>query len=148
MSKNFRGLLWWGVWCIVLVAIDQLLKYFVFRSPTLRFPIVLFDNNKFAFSWPVPTAVEYIIYGAVLALCIWYCSRSYKKFSMAEKVGWLLVYAGAASNIGERLVRGSVRDYLYIYHGIFNLADFYILFGIFLLLIASRPPVSHQPRRM
>jgi lipoprotein signal peptidase len=36
--------------------------------------------------------------------------------------------------VGERIVLGYVRDYLYIFGGILNAADFMIIVGILLLL--------------
>ena len=53
----------------------------------------------------------------------------------------VLTFAGALSNVVERIVLGSVRDFIYIifYHwvGVYNLADGYIIAGIILLLLRS-----------
>ena len=60
----------------------------------------------------------------------------------AHKLAWALVLAGGASNIIERIIMGSVRDFIYIHWrnltGIYNLADFYIIVGVLVLLVAPR----------
>jgi lipoprotein signal peptidase len=52
-----------------------------------------------------------------------------------------MIFAGAASNIGERILLGYVRDFIYIslykWTGVYNAADGYIILGIVLLLIKS-----------
>jgi lipoprotein signal peptidase len=57
-----------------------------------------------------------------------------------SRFAWALIVAGAVSNIGERLLLGSVRDYIRLSTGIFNLADGYILMGMFILLWVSHTP--------
>jgi lipoprotein signal peptidase len=53
--------------------------------------------------------------------------------------GWaLLVLAGGVSNFAERVVRGSVRDFIPLADGVLNIADFYILTGAVLLLWVFR----------
>ena len=55
---------------------------------------------------------------------------------------WMLIFAGAASNIGERILLGYVRDFIYItfykWTGVYNAADFYILIGIVILLFVNK----------
>jgi lipoprotein signal peptidase len=48
-----------------------------------------------------------------------------------------LILAGAVSNVGERTIFGFVRDWVYIYTGVFNLADGYIILGIIILFFYS-----------
>lgn len=53
---------------------------------------------------------------------------------LKRKLAWTLVFAGAISNVTERVVLGYVRDFIFIFGGILNLADLYILGGVFILL--------------
>jgi len=59
----------------------------------------------------------------------------------AEAIGLALVFAGGASNLVDRLWRGTVIDFLNVgvgplRTGIFNVADMAVLFGIALFLVA------------
>ena len=96
----------------------------------------VFNNSQFAFSLPVPEVLMYVIYGVILVGIVYYIFRNYRSFNSAASIAWTFIVAGAVCNICERLVLGHVRDFLYIFMGIFNFADFYILAGIIVLLIA------------
>lgn len=109
----------------ILVFVDQLSKYRAVR---------VFYNAAFAFSLPVPVWLIYVIYFFLLLAMTAYCAKHYARFDSAQILGWTLIFAGAFSNIGERLVLGFVRDWIYILSGVFNLADGYIIAGIILLL--------------
>jgi lipoprotein signal peptidase len=117
---------------LVLLLLDQLVKHFV-ASPFL--------NYNFAFSLPVPVLLMYIIYFVVIAAMVYYVSKNHKAFSFFSKLAWTLIFAGAASNIGERIVLGHVRDFIYIsfykWTGVYNLADGYIIVGIILLFLKN-----------
>jgi signal peptidase II len=130
---------------IILIVIDQLVKYIAFKNPqweVLRFlePLARqenFRNYLFAFSLPIPQWLIFIVYGAVLYLIFQYLSRQYYSLNRNEKIAWVLVVAGALSNIGERIILGYVRDFIYIATGIFNIADLYILLGIIVLVTSA-----------
>ncbi len=117
-----------------LVLADQMAKLFAHS---------VFKNSKFAFSLPLPIALIYFIYGLVLLGMIIYTVGDYKSFSETTKTAWVFIFAGAVSNIGERIILGYVRDFIYIsfyrWTGIYNLADGYIILGILLLLFSTRP---------
>lgn len=114
----------------LLVIFDQASKHYAAR---------IFYNHQFAFSLPLPVWMMYLIYAAAILGIIIYCAKNYGQFNAAEFAAWLLVFTGAALNVGERLWLGSVRDFIYIHFyrwvGVYNLADFYILGGLVLLLI-------------
>ncbi len=125
-QKNARSILGKGVFLLFgLILIDQFSKIF---------PKTIFLNNNFAFSLPVPVVLMYLIYALVLFFMGRHIWKNFKTFSLKELTAWNLIFAGALSNIGERIVLGYVRDWIYIYNGIFNLADGYIIVGIILLL--------------
>lgn len=115
---------------VALILLDQLAKHFSHN---------IFFNSQFAFSLPVPSWLMYGIYALVLVAMIVYCLDHYRQFTGAQATAWVMIFAGAVSNIGERLVLGYVRDFIHLYFyrwvGVYNLADFYILGGVALLLI-------------
>jgi lipoprotein signal peptidase len=100
----------------------------------------IFRNYNFAFSVTLPVWLMYVYYFLILIVIGWYVRSRYRTFSGQEKIAWVLISAGALSNIGERLVLGYVRDFIYFGSGVFNIADFYILLGIGLLLF--RPKIA------
>lgn len=147
IKKINRGNYFWCAFVFfVLIFLDQVTKYFAFHTNffatlNLFWPLVgkqNFLNSNFAFSLPLPGWLMYLIYFCVFSLMLVYVVNHFKIFSSKQFVAWTFVFAGAISNIGERILFGSVRDFIYIYHGIFNVADFYIFFGIMLLLIKNK----------
>lgn len=145
-----RGSFVFLIFAAAAVAIDQWLKSLAFNT---NFGIVLnrfspvmakdnFKNYAFAFSWPLPAGLIYFIYAVVMLSLILYVGKNYKSFSWCVALAWMLIFAGAISNIGERIILGYVRDFIYIWHGIFNLADGYIIVGIILLIIKSENRIS------
>jgi lipoprotein signal peptidase len=113
----------------VLVVIDQLTKNFAKN---------IFENHKFAFSLPLPIWLIYIVYAIVLCAMIIYYAKNYQHFTNQQSLAWTLIFAGAASNILERVILGYVKDWIYILTGIFNFADGYIIAGMLLLLFQSK----------
>jgi signal peptidase II len=130
---------------IALVGIDQLTKYLAFQGSFGNFLNALkpsikkfhYFNHNFAFSLPVPVGLMYLIYAAILFAIIRYLVKNWISISSSAKTAWLLIMAGAISNIGERILLGYVRDFVYILSGIFNLADGYIIAGVAMLLAKS-----------
>jgi lipoprotein signal peptidase len=119
------------VFCAALL-LDQLTKHFAPRP---------FLNYNFAFSLPVPVALIYVIYFLIMAAMVYYVAKNRRAFNFSSKFAWTLIFAGAVSNIGERIVLGHVRDFIYItfykWTGVYNLADGYIIAGIILLILLS-----------
>jgi len=112
-----------------LVLADQLSKYFAKRiSP----------NHAFAFSLPLPVGIMYLIYALVLGGIIYYTWKNRENFSAPALLAWTLIFTGAICNVLERLVLGYVRDFIYItfsrWTGVYDLADFYIILGVLILL--------------
>ena len=134
-------------WFLSLIFLDQICKYLIFnfaREGVLAFlgrpfvGIILFYNQYFAFSLPFGSNLIYSIYFLVLTIIVVYLYFNFQKLSNYDYVGWLLVVAGAVSNIAERIISGRVQDFIYILSGIFNLADFYIILGLLILLFAKK----------
>lgn len=115
---------------ISLILFDQIVKYFAHN---------IFRNFAFAFSLPLPTWFMYSIYAVVILSMTYYIVKSYQNFSVLNKVAWILIFAGAISNIVERIFFGFVRDFIYItffkWTGVYNMADGFIILGIIILIL-------------
>ncbi len=107
------------------VAFDQIIKFLV-QNP--------FRNYDFAFSISLTLPLIYTIYFLVLAAVVIFIARQNSRLDNLQRFAWSLVLAGALSNVGERIALGYVRDYIYLFGGILNAADFMIIIGIMLLL--------------
>ena len=114
---------------LLLILIDQLAK---------RQAANIFYNANFAFSVPLPVWLMYVIYFTVLVSIVLYLRKNFHQLNLASWLAWLLIVAGAVANVGERIILGYVRDFIYVHvlnlTGIYNLADFYIIIGIILLV--------------
>ncbi len=115
---------------MLLIFIDQLTKNLAENK---------FLNFQFAFSLPVGAGVMFFLYALILVLILNYCLKHYSQFTKIEWLAWLAIFAGALSNIIERIVLGYVRDWIYILNGVLNLADFYIIAGVIILLVYNKP---------
>ncbi len=129
--KNNAPIFWpWGVFLFAIFAAADLLSKHLAHN--------VFRNYLFAFSLPVPEKLIYLIYVLVLAGMVYYLTKNYHKLSFVEKFAWLIIFTGAFLNIGERIILGYVRDFIYItfshWTGIYNVADFYIIIGIIVLI--------------
>ena len=119
---------WFGV-AVMLIAFDQLTKFFAERNHWR-----IFYNQNFAFSIPLPIYVMYAIYIAVLIFVLRLVIKQWNSLTALARFGWALVIAGGLSNIAERVVLGFVRDFIYIFTGVFNLADFFIITGLLIIV--------------
>lgn len=113
---------------LFLVVIDQVAKFYATN---------VFKNYNFAFSLPVPKILMYGIYAVVLFFALKYFLENYANYSRLSLFSWTLVFAGAFSNLIERIYLGYVRDFIYVWSGVLNFADFYIILGVLLLLLFS-----------
>jgi lipoprotein signal peptidase len=123
---------WFGI-TSALIVIDQLSKW-----AAVHLGWSIFYNDKFAFSLPLPLWVMYLIYAAVLVAITLYVRSAWQRFNHQHKVAWCFVYAGGLSNVVERIFKGSVIDFIPIFNGMLNLADFFIITGLILMLITQR----------
>jgi lipoprotein signal peptidase len=131
ISKNFSGRsalrssAIWSLAFFILIVVDQLVK--------LQFPP--FRNYGFAFGIPLSPWLMYFFYAVVVIILLAYFFRHRKEFSFSQNIAWLLIFAGSAANIGERIWLGYVRDFLYLPGGsVINVADIYITAGLIVLL--------------
>lgn len=125
--------MYWFALTVFLIFIDQSSKLL---ATWLDWPIFL--NDQFAFSLPIPTPIMYGIYSIVLIGITIYVVRMWHRLSVMQKFAWSFVYAGGISNVFERIAFGHVKDFIPIANGMLNIADFFILFGLVLLLVNNR----------
>lgn len=135
VNKNY----FWFTLTLTLILIDQLTK---FAAAGLGWSIFL--NDQFAFSLPVPTPLIFLTYIVVLVGMSYYVYSTAHRFSLQQKIAWAFVYAGGLSNILERIILGHVRDFIYLATGILNVADFFILLGLLLLIVSTRREQSSE----
>ncbi len=114
---------------VILTIIDQVSKYFAGD---------IHQNYNFAFSLPLHSYAMYGIYLAGIGGIISYLIKYYRILPFKALVSWTMIFSGAVSNVGERIVLGYVRDWIHIGSGIFNLADGYIIIGMITLFLNSK----------
>lgn len=124
---------WFGTF-LLLVAIDQITKWLA-----KFFQWEIFQNQNFAFSLPVPSAIMFAIYVLVLFFLTRYIAQTWQRSDLRVRLAWVLILAGGLSNIFERIILGYVRDFIPIANGMLNVADFMIIFGA-LLILTKRVP--------
>lgn len=135
----------WLMFVLILIAGDQLTKHFSFNGDFAEWlerlrPIFgkqNFKNYDFVFSLRLNASLMYLVYGMLVAWIVHHVVGYRKSFNLLEWGAWLLILTGAGLNLFERIVLGYVRDFIYFFGAIFNLADFYILLGVVILLLVE-----------
>ncbi len=83
----------------------------------------------------------------VAALAVMVFAR-WKRAVASERLAWALVVGGAIGNALERLVRGTVIDFIHVpYWPVFNVADVAITAGVALMLVMSRKQLTSRYAR-
>lgn len=144
-SPKKGSFVFWCVISLLFIFLDQLSKFFVYQisSPAPKyFGILLFNNFNFAFSLYLPQFLMLLIYALLIAAIFYNIYRNFNSYTLSNKYAWVLILSGAVSNVLERLTLGYVRDFIYIFSGIFNLADFFIILGVLILLFKSNKKFS------
>jgi signal peptidase II len=107
-----------------LILIDQALKYF--SNETIC-------NPNIAWGIPIVPAIFYFIWIIIIAILILIFLKTEKYY---QKIFLIFIFAGALSNMIDRIKFGCVVDYIDLkIFPIFNLADTYITVGILILAI-------------
>jgi signal peptidase II len=161
LASKFNGRWWPFAFALAVVAADRLTKDLVQQrfgafdstsviSGWLRFMHT--ENTGAAFgmlSDGSPAIRAVVLLGVSLAVMIFVIttllSRANANQGWLNKVGLALVLGGAAGNLYDRVFRGSVTDFIEVYHGswsfpAFNLADSAITIGAILLLLNQLRP--------
>lgn len=125
---------------VIMVAVDQLLKWY---APVTPLPsgggfFVRTLNHGIAFSLPLPSWLLAMLLAAGLTAVLMMAWREARKGG--ERVApFVLVIAGAVSNIVDRVRVGAVIDYVSIplIRLNFNLADCMIVAGVAIMIVKS-----------
>ncbi len=136
---------------IILIAIDQITKYFALTNLRPVHQVVLIDgffnltyieNRGAAFGAMQGARWFFVILAAVVIIAggIYYAKMPKTKNTLLLRISMLLIGGGTIGNVIDRLFRTYVVDFLdFIIFGydfpVFNLADVFIVVGTVLLMI-------------
>lgn len=134
---------------IIFIIIDQLFKIIVVNNLTNNksieviksFFYLTYTNNKgAAFSILTGRRILLILVALIVIGVLIYYVRKNKIEGKVNKIALSLVIGGSIGNLIDRILRGAVIDFIDIkifgYNfPIFNLADTFIVIGVFLLII-------------
>jgi signal peptidase II len=101
-------------------------------------------------NWPRALRVGVFTIGnALLLLLLLVVAAIGRPWSRPSLVGLALLFAGGASNLGDRALRGSVVDFMSVglgplRTGVFNVADVAILAGVALVVLANHRSSEHR----
>ena len=135
---------------IILLLLDQISKVLVIRLMNVNHSIELIKNFFYltythntgaAFSILTGKRIFLILIAIVILIVIFNYLRKNKIEAKLDKLAFSLVIGGSLGNLIDRIVRGYVVDFLDVkifgYNfPVFNLADTFIVVGVFLLLIS------------
>ena len=134
---------------LLLIVIDQIVKILVINKMALQQSITIINNffnityvRNTGAAWSILSGnVLLLIMISVLALVtIYYYLIKDKDLNKIDIVSYSMLIGGIIGNLIDRIVHGYVIDYLdfkiFNYNfPIFNLADTFIVIGVFLLLL-------------
>lgn len=138
------------LYSLILFLIDFIVKRIVIKYLKLNFSIKVIKNffyltyvrnNGAAFSILNNQKILLLL---ITVICLFYINNYLTKNELdkVETISFCLITGGILGNLFDRLVYGSVIDYfdfkIFSYDfAIFNLADTFIVIGVFILLIYS-----------
>lgn len=134
---------------IIFIIIDQLSKIIIVNNLTNNksieviksFFYLTYTNNKgAAFSILTGRRILLILVALIVIGVLIYYARKNKIEGKVNKIALSLVIGGSIGNLIDRILRGAVVDFIDVkifgYNfPIFNLADTFIVIGVFLLII-------------
>lgn len=83
---------------------------------------------------PIVLAILPALLSIVLAVKLWQT----RKGPPMERAAYLFLLGGALGNLGDRIARGYVVDFIYVHHWpVFNVADVLVVIGMGLFAIAK-----------
>lgn len=132
--------------------IDQTLKCLASRAwsePRILFPNFgwqLYTNPGVAFGWPLPNSLTLAVSLPMLGLIGFLAHREYQKKNAWALFAWTLLFAGALSNVIDRIVYQNVIDYFVVGTSLINLSDVMIVAGLMLYLITSGKSELKNPK--
>lgn len=147
---------------IILLLVDQISKILVIKLLDITssieliknfFYLTYIHNNGAAFNILTGQRIFLILIAIVILIVFFNYLRKTKVEGKIEKLAFSLVIGGSLGNLLDRILRGYVIDFIDIkifkYNfPVFNLADTFIVIGVFLLLIIlSKKEKKHDNRQ-
>lgn len=125
----------------VFIGLDQYTKWYAFKYFDEKVGnfiyLTKFENYNFAFGLELNPLVGNFFLLLALFVVLLYFAIKFESFDKFSRIIWIMILAGAVSNSVGRFTFGYVRDFIGIYHGVFNLADFFIILGVVGLIIQN-----------
>ncbi|MAG60238.1 signal peptidase II [archaeon] len=122
----------------IIVVIDQLLKYIVRQFVTVAIPLTSFfsisniQNTGAGFGILPGQRILLILISLIVIVVI---IKYFKKEKGLAQVSWALILGGAVGNVIDRILFGSVTDFLaFSFWPAFNVADMAVTVGVIILL--------------
>ena len=137
---------------IFLASIDYLSKTLVkhyvendFYRLNEFFTIQIIYNRGIAFSIfdsssSLVNNILSMVIGVIILFLLYVCMRGFITFYKTELVGYMFLIGGALGNFLDRIINGSVLDFIVVnynqiyFPAIFNIADIMISFGVLLII--------------
>lgn len=147
---------------LLLLVVDQISKILVVKLIDINhgveiiknfFYLTYTHNTGAAFSILTGQRILLIIIAIVILIILFNYLRKNKVERKLEIIAFSLIIGGSLGNLIDRIIRGYVVDFLdFKIFGydfpVFNLADTFIVIGVFLLLITTlRKEVKHDNRK-
>lgn|SRR5690625_542759 len=136
---------------IVVIAIDQITKWFIIKQMELRESIPIIENffyitshrNKGA-AWGIlqDQMLFFYIITVIVVIGIIYYMEKHLRDNKFMAFAFSLILGGAIGNFIDRLFRKEVVDFLDVYiftydYPVFNVADMALVIGVALVVIAT-----------
>ncbi|MGM0507615.1 MAG: signal peptidase II [Fusobacteriota bacterium] len=133
---------------LVVVILDQISKYLIVKKFSVGETIPIIEDffhltyveNKgvaFGFFYGHVTIFAFIAVISIIGIIL-YIHKQDEEHSLYSKIGFMFILGGAIGNLGDRIIRGYVVDFIDfrgIWPYIFNIADVAINIGVILILI-------------
>ncbi len=117
-----------------VIFFDQLTKHLVRKQAIIKFAII--ENPGLPFNLNLPGFFNLAGVGVLVMLFVWLYFRYFK--TRVSEWGLALILGGAASNILDRIEKGTVTDFLNLGISTLNLADIAIMIGIAALMLNAK----------
>lgn len=126
---------------------DRWLKWLALSGANHDFgwaQFILLKNEALVFSWPAPNWVAVLLMVIAMAGVGAIARRMWQRGNLIAYGAVLLILAGAASNLYDRLAYGYVIDWAYLgrWWPVFNLSDVLITVGLLLLIYRWSPRLT------
>ena len=128
MIKNYKLFSFYSLIVLLLILLDQLVKWWIIANH----PSLVLANTGIIFGFIQNPIISYILLVIGVVFLVWMVRRQPSANSYQLTV-FILIIAGAISNLIDRVFRGYVIDYIHFFNlNVFNLADVFIITGIVL----------------